>query len=196
MAIKDIGYRCCADVFITCCSVTKLYLTLCDPMDCSMPGLSVSHHLLEFAQVYVHWISDAIHNLGDIIYISYHPLISYYVYYIYTCLTANTYDILSSEFRTHHKTFIAYKLLISLFISRTEQVAHLRKIKVYRNKLKKIILLNINAALSYEEHCIRNKTLEPISPSLSKIKIISKLWFLEPFMIILCFRLLVLIGIF
>ena len=106
------------------------------------------------------------------------------------------YDILSAEFRTHQKTFLAYKFLISLFISKTEHIAHLRKIEVYKNELKKIVLLNINAALSYEEHYIGNKTLEPISPSLSKIKIISKLWFLEPFMIILCFRLLVLVGIF
>ena len=29
-------------------------------MDCSMPGLPVPHHLLEFAQVHVHSISDAI----------------------------------------------------------------------------------------------------------------------------------------
>ena len=28
--------------------------TLCDPMDCSMPGLPVLHHLPEFAQVHVH----------------------------------------------------------------------------------------------------------------------------------------------
>ena len=34
--------------------------TLCDPVDCSTPGLSVSHHLLEFAQVHVHCIGDAI----------------------------------------------------------------------------------------------------------------------------------------
>ena len=27
-------------------------------MDCSTPGLSVPHHLLQFAQVHVHWISD------------------------------------------------------------------------------------------------------------------------------------------
>ena len=27
------------------CSVTKLCLTLCDPMDCSMPGFPVLHHL-------------------------------------------------------------------------------------------------------------------------------------------------------
>jgi len=33
-----------------CCLVTKLCLTLCDPMDCSMPGFLVFHYLLEFAQ--------------------------------------------------------------------------------------------------------------------------------------------------
>ena len=43
-----------------CCSVTKLCLTLCDPVDCSTPGLPLPHHLLEFAQVHVHGISDAI----------------------------------------------------------------------------------------------------------------------------------------
>ena len=32
----------------------------CDPMNCSMPGFPVPHHLPEFAQVHVHWISDAI----------------------------------------------------------------------------------------------------------------------------------------
>ena len=29
-------------------------LTLCDPMDCSMPGLPVLHHLQELAQIRVH----------------------------------------------------------------------------------------------------------------------------------------------
>ena len=29
-------------------------------MDCSMPGLPVTHHLLEFAQFHVHWISATI----------------------------------------------------------------------------------------------------------------------------------------
>ena len=41
-------------------SVTQLCLTLCGPMDCSMPGLPVHHQLLEFTQTYVHWVSDAI----------------------------------------------------------------------------------------------------------------------------------------
>ena len=43
-----------------CCSVTQLCSTLCDPMDCSMPGFPVLCYLLEFAQTQVHWISDAI----------------------------------------------------------------------------------------------------------------------------------------
>ena len=34
---------------------------LCDPMDCDTPVLAVPHPLLEFAQVHVHWIGDAIH---------------------------------------------------------------------------------------------------------------------------------------
>ena len=42
-----------------CSSVAQLCLTLCDPMNCSMPGFPVLHHLLEFAQTHVHWIDDA-----------------------------------------------------------------------------------------------------------------------------------------
>ena len=34
--------------------------TLCDPMDCSMSGLPVLHHLPEFAQIPVHRIGDAV----------------------------------------------------------------------------------------------------------------------------------------
>ena len=41
------------------CSVPKFCPTLCDPMDCSKPGFPVLHHLPEFAQTHVHWVSDA-----------------------------------------------------------------------------------------------------------------------------------------
>ena len=34
--------------------------TLCDPMDCSMPGLPIHHQLPEFTQTLVHWVGDAI----------------------------------------------------------------------------------------------------------------------------------------
>ena len=35
---------------------------LCNPMNCSMPSPSVLHYLLEFAQIHVHWVSDAIQS--------------------------------------------------------------------------------------------------------------------------------------
>ena len=41
-------------------SVSQSCPTLCDPMDCSMPGLPGHHQLLELTQTHVHWISDAI----------------------------------------------------------------------------------------------------------------------------------------
>ena len=40
--------------------VTKSCPALCDTMDCSMPGIPVLHYLPEFAQIHVHWVSDAI----------------------------------------------------------------------------------------------------------------------------------------
>ena len=46
--------------WICCCSVTKSCLALCDPMDCSIPGFPVLHHLPEFAQTYVHRVGEAI----------------------------------------------------------------------------------------------------------------------------------------
>ena len=41
-------------------SVAQSCPTLCNPMDCSTPGLPVHHQLLEFTQTHVHWVSDAI----------------------------------------------------------------------------------------------------------------------------------------
>ena len=38
----------------------KWCLTLCDPMNCSMPGFPVVHYIWEFAQFHVHWVSDVI----------------------------------------------------------------------------------------------------------------------------------------
>ena len=49
-------------------SVAQSCLTLCDPKNCSTPGLPVHHHFLELAQTHVHWVSDAIQL--------FHPLLS------------------------------------------------------------------------------------------------------------------------
>ena len=42
-------------------SVAHLCLTLCNPMNHSMPGLPVHHQLPEFTQTHVHQVGDAIH---------------------------------------------------------------------------------------------------------------------------------------
>ena len=49
-------------------SVAQLCLTLCNPMDCSMPGFPVHHQLPEPTQTHVHWVSDTIQPS--------HPLLS------------------------------------------------------------------------------------------------------------------------
>ena len=49
----------CVDHSIQFSSVTQSFPTLCDPMDCSTPGLPVHHQLLEFTETHVHWVGDA-----------------------------------------------------------------------------------------------------------------------------------------
>ena len=40
--------------------IVQSFLTLCNPMDCSTSGFPVPDYLPEFAQIHVHWVSDAI----------------------------------------------------------------------------------------------------------------------------------------
>ena len=44
----------------SCCSVTKLCPTFCDPMDCSTSCSPVLHYLPEFAQTHVYWVGPTI----------------------------------------------------------------------------------------------------------------------------------------
>ena len=46
--------------FSSVSSVTQSCPTLCDPMNCSTPGLPVHHQLPEFTQTHIHRVSDAI----------------------------------------------------------------------------------------------------------------------------------------
>ena len=41
-------------------SVTQSCSTVCNPMNCSTPGLPVCHQLPGFTQTHVHWVGDAI----------------------------------------------------------------------------------------------------------------------------------------
>ena len=44
-------------------SVAQSCAALCDPVNCSTPGLPVHHQLPEFTKTQVHWVGDAIHYL-------------------------------------------------------------------------------------------------------------------------------------
>ena len=55
-----IGFSTTSDISVQFSSVTQSRPTLCDPMNCSTPGLPVHHQLPEPTQTYVHWVSDAI----------------------------------------------------------------------------------------------------------------------------------------
>ena len=47
-------------ISISISSVVQSCLTCCNPMNRSTPGLPVYHQLLEFIQIHVHWVGDAI----------------------------------------------------------------------------------------------------------------------------------------
>ena len=51
-------------------SVAQSCSTLCDPMNCSMPGLPAHHQLPEFTQTHVHWVAVPSNHL-----ILCHPLL-------------------------------------------------------------------------------------------------------------------------
>ena len=66
--MKNTNIFCLLGIPVQFSSVTQSCLTLCDPMNCSTSGLPVHHPLLEFTQIHVHWVSDAIQPS--------HPLLS------------------------------------------------------------------------------------------------------------------------
>ena len=45
--------------WLICYSATKSCVILCDPMECSTPGPSVLHYLLECAQTHICWVDGA-----------------------------------------------------------------------------------------------------------------------------------------
>ena len=56
---SDQGIHFTGQIIYCCCSVAQSCLTLSNPMEChTPPGFPVLHHLLQFAQTHIHWISD------------------------------------------------------------------------------------------------------------------------------------------
>ena len=64
MTVKHVYFK----LLLHFSSVTQSCPNLCDPMNCSMPGLPVHHQLPEFTQTHVHRVGDAIqpsHSLSS-----------------------------------------------------------------------------------------------------------------------------------
>ena len=62
------GDRECHPANVQFNSVTQSCPTLCDPINCSTPGLRVHHQLLEYTQTHIHLVGDAIqpsHSLSS-----------------------------------------------------------------------------------------------------------------------------------
>ena len=60
---SDLNWRKCGKPLhysVEFSSISQSCLTLCDPMDCNMPGFPVHHQILELVQTHVHWVGDAI----------------------------------------------------------------------------------------------------------------------------------------
>ena len=87
-------------------SVAKSCLTICDPMDCSTPGLPIHHQLLEFTQIHVHWVCDAIQPS--------HPLLSpsppafnlSQHQGLFKCVNSSHQVAKVSEFQLQHQSFL------------------------------------------------------------------------------------------
>ena len=47
-----------SSIMVQFSSVPQSCPTLCNPMDCSTPGLHIHHQLLEVFQTHVHWVGD------------------------------------------------------------------------------------------------------------------------------------------
>ena len=86
-------------------SVSQSCPTLCNPMNCSMPGLPVHHQLLESTQTHVHWVSDAIQPS--------HPLLSLCPHALNLSQHQGLFQLVSSlnkvskvlEFQLQHQSF-------------------------------------------------------------------------------------------
>ena len=88
----------------SCCySITKLCLTLCNRMNCSMRDLPVPHYLTELTQVHVRWIGDAIqssHCLPPSSNLKFSIIVILCIKYLRTNLPQETKDLYRQNYKT------------------------------------------------------------------------------------------------
>ena len=85
--------HCFPGILLCCFSVTKLSPTLCDPMSCSTSGSSVLHYVLEFAQIHIHWISNALWSSAALFSISLHSFRAWGTFAVSWLLTSGDQNI-------------------------------------------------------------------------------------------------------
>ena len=113
--------------------ITQSCPILCDPMNCSTPGLPVHHQLPEFTQTHVHWVGDVIHSHSR----------------IYTC---------RSLLKPNHT--LAYKTQEnSLPLTCHREISHVatpnlkrNEIKSYHPSIKTIISVFVSSSRDYCKH--------------------------------------------
>ena len=138
-------------VSLCCCSVAQLCLTLCNPMNCSMPGFSVSHYLPEFPQSHVHWVNDIIQPS--------HPLLSPSP----PVLKLSSIRVFSSELALHIRWPKDWSFSISPSIENSGLILFTND---WFNLL--VVLLCIYLMISYIEH--------PVVQSLSRVQLFATPW--------------------
>ena len=97
-------------------SVTQSCPTLCNPMDCSTPGIPIHHQLPELMQTHVHWVGDAIQPS--------HPLSSPSPRAFNLSLHQGLFKWVSSSLRW--PKFWRFSLLINYFGCSVQPLSHVR----------------------------------------------------------------------
>ena len=84
-------------------SVTQSCPTLCDPMDCSMPGFLVLQQLPELAQTHVHWVVNATQpSLSSPSPPAFNPPKHHG---LFQCVSSSHQVAKALEFQLHHQSF-------------------------------------------------------------------------------------------
>ena len=113
-------------------SVAQPCPSLCDPMNCSTPGLRVHHQLSEFTQTHVHWVSDAIEPFypllspsPPVLNLSQHQGFSLFIISCYLCLGIYFFNF-NSLFETSNFRYRRIALTIASHYNARAGIAHLR----------------------------------------------------------------------
>ena len=69
--VMVLGGRAYGTLYCCYCSVTHSCLTVCNSMDCSMPGFPVLHPLPKLDQTHVHWVGNAIQPSHPLLIVSF-----------------------------------------------------------------------------------------------------------------------------